>query len=81
MNDAPVSDLLRHASIRTESHLMAYSDSICQDCTDTGRSIGAYMIFYHGETIDHGTHVSGSVSQSSAEIEYNAACTIGIKQI
>ena len=28
--------------------------------------------------IDHGTHVSGPVSQSSAEIEYNAACTEGM---
>ena len=27
MNDAPVTDLLRQASIKTENHLMAFSDS------------------------------------------------------
>ena len=37
MNDAPVTDLLRQASIKTENHLMDFSDSIWQDCPDTGR--------------------------------------------
>ena len=40
--------------------------------------IGAYIIFYQGGPIDHGTHVPGPVAQSSAEIEYNAACTAGM---
>ena len=57
---------------------MDFSNSSWQDFPETGISTGAYMIFYHGETIDHGTHVSGSVSQSSAESEYNAACTSGM---
>ena len=35
----------------------------------------SYIIFYQGGTIDHGTHVSGPVSQSSAEKGHNAACT------
>ena len=30
MNDAPVSDLLRQASIKTENHLMTFSDSSWQ---------------------------------------------------
>ena len=47
MNDVPVTDLLRQASIKTENHLMAFSDSSWQGCTDTGRSTGAYIIFYH----------------------------------
>ena len=38
----------------------------------------AYIIFYHGGPIDHGTHVPGTVSQSSAESDYNASCTAGI---
>ena len=67
LNDAPVTDLLRQASIKTENHLMAFSDSSCQDCTDTGISIGAYIIFYQGGTIDHGIHVPVPVSQSSAK--------------
>ena len=56
---------------------MDFYDSSWQDCPDTVRSIGAYIIFYQGGPIDHGTHVPGPVSQSSAESEYNASCTAG----
>ena len=71
MNDAPVSDLLRQASIQTKNHLMDFSGSSWQYFTDTGRSTGAYIIFYQGGSIDHVTHVPGPVSQSSAESDYN----------
>ena len=57
---------------------MAFSDSSWQGCPYTGRSTGAYNIFYQGGPIDHGTHVPGPVSRSSAESEYNAACTTGM---
>ena len=57
---------------------MALSDYSWQNCKDTGRSTGAYIIFYQGEPNDHGTHVSGPVAQSIAESEYNAACTAGM---
>ena len=36
------------------------------------------MIFYQGGPIDHDTHVPGPVAQSSAESEYNEACTSGM---
>ena len=78
LNDAPVTDLLRQANIKTKNHLMDFSDSSWQDCPDTGRSTGAFIIFYQVGTIDHGTHVPGPVAQSSAESEYNAACTAGM---
>ena len=39
---------------------------------------GAYILFYQGGSIYHGTHVPGPVDQSSAEIEFNAACTEGM---
>ena len=35
-------------------------------------------MFYRGGTIDHCTHVPGTVSQYSAESEYNAECTSGM---
>ena len=79
MNDTPVTDLLRQASIKIENHLMGFSYSSWQYCTDTGRSTGAYIIFYQGGPIDHGTHVTGPVAQSSAESKYNAACTVGME--
>ena len=75
---APVIDLLRQASIESENHLMAFSDSSWQYFPDTGRITGAYIIFYQGGPIDHGTHVPGPMAQSSAESEYNAACTAGM---
>ena len=61
LNDAPVTDILIQANIKTKNHLMALSDSSWQDCLDIGRSTGAYIIFYQGGPIDHGTHVSGPV--------------------
>ena len=73
MNDAPVTDILRQAGIKTENHFMAFSDSSWKYCPETGRSTGACIIFYQGGIIDHGTHVPGQVAQSSAESEYNAA--------
>ena len=36
------------------------------------------MILYQGGTIYHDKYVSVPVSQSSAESEYNAACTAGM---
>ena len=78
MNDSPVTNLLRQASIETENHLMDFSDSSWQYCLDVCRSRVAYIIFYQGGPINHGTHVPGPVSQSSAESEYNAACTAGM---
>ena len=68
MNDAPVSDLLIQASIKTDIHLMAFSVCSWQDFPDTGRSTGEYVIFYQRGPIDHGTHVPGPVAQSSAKI-------------
>ena len=78
MNDAPVTDLLRQDTIKTENHLMDFSDSSWQDCSETGRITWAYIIFYQGGPIDHGTHVPVPVAQSSAETEYNASCTAGM---
>ena len=78
MNDAPVRDVLRQANIKTKNHLMDFSDSSWQDCPDTGRSTGVYIILYQGGTIDHGTNVPRTVEQYSTESEYNAACNAGM---
>ena len=57
---------------------MDFYDYIWKDCPDNGRSTRSYIIFYQGGTIHHGTHVPGPVAKSSAESEYNAACTTGM---
>ena len=41
MNDAPVTDLLRQAIIKTYNHLMDFSDYSWQYCPDTVRSTGS----------------------------------------
>ena len=78
MNDAPVSDLLRQASIKNDKKLMDFSDSSCQDCLDTDISTGEYIIFDLVVPIYHGTHIPGPLAQSSAESWCNAACTAGM---
>ena len=78
LNDAPVTDLLRQANIKTKNHLMDFSDSSWQDFPNTGRITGAYIIFYQGGPIEHGTHVPGPVAEYSAESENNTACTSGM---
>ena len=40
MDDKPVSDLLRQDIIKTENHLIDFSDSSWKDCPDTDRSTG-----------------------------------------
>ena len=66
LNDSPVADLLRQSNIKTKNHLMDFSDASWQDCPDTGRITGAYIIFYQGGPIDHVTHVPVPVAKSSA---------------
>ena len=78
MNDAPVSDLLIQASIKTDNHFMDFSDYSWKDCPYTVRSTGAYIIFYQGASNDHGTYFPGPFSQASAESEYNDTCTAGM---
>ena len=78
MNYAPLSYLSRQAIIKTENQLVALSYSSWQYCQYTGRSTGEYIIFYQGGPIDYGTNVPVPVYQSSAESEYNAACTSGM---
>ena len=69
LDNAPVTDILRQANIKTKNHLMDFSDSSWQYFPDTGRSTGAYIIFYQGGPIDHDTHVPVPVAQSSSESE------------
>ena len=75
INYSPVSDLLIQAIIKTENHLMDFSDYIYQDCLYNGRITGAYNIFYQGGPIYHGTHVPVPVAQWIAESKYNSAFT------
>ncbi|MGH7954596.1 MAG: reverse transcriptase domain-containing protein, partial [Gloeomargaritales cyanobacterium] len=72
--DAPVTKLLQDRNINIKRDLFAFSDSSWQDCPDTARSTGSYLIFYQGGVIDHSTFVPDPVAMSSGEAEYSAAC-------
>ena len=75
IEDSLLSNLSRQSIIKTDNQLMVFYDSSCKDCTDNGRSTGAYIVFYQYGKIDNFTQVPGTVSQSSAESEQNAKCT------
>ena len=42
---------------------MGFYDSTWQYCPYIGRSTGAYIIFYQGGPIDHGTNITVPVAQ------------------
>ena len=63
LKDAPLSEMLRQPNIKTDYQVTALTYYIWKYFSYTVRSIGSYMIFYQGGKIDHGTHVSGPVSQ------------------
>ena len=61
-------------NIPSESTIVGYSDSSWQDCPDTARSTGGYIITFQGGAIDFSSNVPSPVALSSAEAEYNQAC-------
>ena len=65
--DAPIYGLLVQDIIKADNQLMLFSDSICQECPDTGSSTGEYIVLHQGGKIDNCTHVPGPVAQQSVE--------------
>ena len=50
MNDAPVTDLLRQDSIKTENHLMDFSDSSLQACPNRSVTGASFISAYYFNT-------------------------------
>ena len=71
MKDAPLYDLFIQAHIIAKNQLVEFSGFSWQDCPDTGRSTGTYIIFYQGGPIQPGTHVPVPVAQPGTESDYN----------
>ena len=65
IEDAPLYEILRQASIKYYNQLVVLSYSIWKDCPDTGIITGSYILFYQGLPIGHCTHVPGPVAHSS----------------
>ena len=69
----PLNQLLKdHVGTELDSPLTLFTDSSWQDCPDTGRSTGGYLLYQQGGLIDGGSFVPTPVALSSAEAEYNA---------
>ena len=58
--------------------MVTFTDSSWQDCIDTGRSTGGYIIFKSGGPVDHRCHLPIPVALTAGEAEYlvaSVACT------
>ena len=70
---SPIYQLVKKfTKARPDAPLMLFTDSSWQDCKDTGRSTGCFLIFHQGGLIDGGSFVPQPVALSTAESEYNS---------
>ena len=76
--DAPVSRLLFEHGADPLAPLIAFTDSSFNDCPDSGRSTGGYVLFYQGGVVDSASAMPDPVALSSAEAEYNQTCVTGM---
>ena len=78
IEDSPIHQLLEQAGEKNVKQLFGMHDSSWQDCPDTGRSTGAFVLFSQGGAVDYNTFVPSPVAMSSAEAEYNAGAMAGM---
>ena len=55
----------------TNCPIVVFSDSSFQDCPDTARSTGGYLIFIHGGVVDVTSTMPSLVAHSTCEAEYS----------
>ena len=67
-------NLTASPAVPLDSPIHVFSDSSWQDCLDTGRSTGSYMIFLYGSLVGFSSFVPDPVALSSAEAKYNTCC-------
>ena len=78
IEDSPIHQLLEQAGEKNVKPLFGMHDSSWQDCPDTGRSTGAYVLFSQGGAVDYNTFVPSTVAMSSAEAECNVGAVAGM---
>lgn len=72
---SPIQTLLTktHPNFKFTQHpIIMFTDSSWQDCPDTGKSTGAYLIYMFGSLVDAASFIPTPIALSSAEAEYNA---------
>jgi hypothetical protein len=70
---APVTKLLASIGAPTDFPMVMFTDSSWQDCPDTSRSTGCYLLYCQGGLVDAASFVPDPVALSSAEAEYQIA--------
>jgi len=78
VEDWLVYEILKHVKIDPIHDIFGIHDSSWQDCPDTGRSTGSYLLFKQGGVVDFNTFVPTPVAMSSAEAECNAGAVAGM---
>jgi hypothetical protein len=73
LSKAPVTMLLASIGAPTNFPIVMFTDSSWQDCPDTSRSTGCYLVFSQGGLVDGASFVPDPVALSSAEAEYQIA--------
>ena len=73
IEDAPIYRTLQATGYNKYLELFTFIDSSWQDCPDTSKSTGAYIVYYRGGVIDCASVVPEPVAMSSAKAEYNTA--------
>jgi hypothetical protein len=73
LSTAPVTQLLASVGAPTYFLLVMFTDSSWQDCPDTSRSTGCYLICCQGGLVDAASFVPDPIALSSAEAEYQIA--------
>jgi hypothetical protein len=70
---SPVYHLVcENTDARPDAPIILFTDSSWQDCPDSGRSTGGFLIYHQGGIVDGGCFVPTPIAMSSAEAEYNA---------
>jgi hypothetical protein len=72
LSDSPFTKLLASFDGPVDYPVVLCTDASWQDCPDTSRSTGCYMIFVQGGIVDAASFVPNPIALSSAESEYNA---------
>ena len=72
--------MLKEKNIQiSEETILTLTDSSWNDCIDTGRSTGGYIILRQAGAVDYGSHLPVPVVMSSGEAEYTSAAVACMK--
>ncbi len=74
MMEAPITRMLIAENIQQDHPFFTFSDSLCNDDVDSGRSIGCLVVVYMGGFIVYSSNFPDPVALSLAEAEYNVGC-------